>query len=183
VNGAEIFRRDYDSSVNQLLEMASSQGADVTNEEVLSSLRTQALDTLINGELLRQAALEAGMTASAEAIEARYQQIMADVGGKELLATKMAEFGITEEVLRRDIENEILIQALFEQRFPVEEMEVSEEDVRSFYDQATAGSEDAPPFEEVSVQIEDQIKRDRQQQEVSNLIDSLREAADIETLL
>jgi peptidyl-prolyl cis-trans isomerase SurA len=183
VNGSEILRRDYDSSVNQLLEMASTQGADVTNEEIATSLRTQALDTLINGELLRQAALEAGMTATPEAVDARYQQITADVGGEELLAARMAEFGITEEVLRRDIENEILIQGLFEERFPADQIEVSEEEIRSFYDQATAGSEEAPAFEEVSAQIEEQIRRDRQQQEVSNLIDSLREEADIETLL
>ncbi len=183
VNDEIITRRDHDNSVNQLIQMATAQGVDTTDSNTVSELRMQALDTLINGELLRQAAVAAGMAATVEAIDARFSQIATDLGGEEQLRTKMAEFGITEAVLRRDIENEILIQGLFDERFPAAAIEVTDEEAKTFYDSVSAGTENVPPFEEIKDQIVEQLKRERQQQEVSTLIDSLRGEATIETLI
>jgi hypothetical protein len=183
VNGEKIARRDYEASANQLLDMAAAQGVDVTVESTATEYRTQALDTLINGELLRQAAIGAGKTASLEAIDERYGQIATDLGGEEILQERMAEFGITEAVLRRDIENEILIQGLFDERFPLEGYEVSDEEVQALYDQISEGNDTVPPLEEIAAEIANQIQRNEQQQAVSNLIDELRVAATIELLL
>lgn len=183
VNGTEISRADFESSLNQLMQMAVAQGASSTDPAVMEQNRQQAIETLINGELLRQAAIAAGKTASADAINARYTEIETGLGGAEPLAAKMAEFGITEASLRRDIENEILIQSFFDEKFPLTGYEVTDADIDEFY--AKLGGEEAglPPLADVKVQVAEQIKLDRRQTEVSELIDTLRSEATIENLL
>jgi len=183
VNGTVIAKSDFESSLNQLMQMAAAQGASTTDPVIIEQYRTQAVDTLINGELLRQAALAAGMTAPADAINSRFTEIETGLGGQEQLVAKMAEFGITEAVLRRDIENEILIQGLFDSKFPLNTTEVSEEEINALY--AELGGEEAglPPLSEVKEQVAEQIKLDRQQTQISEYIDTLRSEAKIEILI
>lgn len=183
VNGSEIAKSDYESSFNQLMQMAAASGASTTDAAVIEQNRTQAIDTLINGELLRQAAIAAGRTAAAEAIQARYTEIETGLGGKEQLAAKMAEYGITESVLRRDIENEILIQGLFDEKFPLTGYEVSDADVDAFYAQLGGAEAGLPPLAEVKAQVAEQIKLDRQQTAITEYIDALRAEAKIEILI
>ncbi len=183
VNGAEIAQSDFESSFNQLLQMAAAQGASTTDPAVVEQYRTQAIDTLVNGELLRQAALAAGRVASADAISARYSEIETGLGGAEQLTAKMAEFGITESVLRRDIENEILIQGFFDDKFPLGAYEVSDDDISAFYTGLGGETAGLPPLKDVTEQIAEQIKLDRQQAEISEFIDALRAEGAIEILI
>ena len=183
VNGVTIPRSEFDSSVNQLVEIAKAQGADVTDPIIIDQFNAQAIDTLINGELLRQEAMKKGMEASSEEIDTRYSEISENLGGEEVLATRMAEFGITKEDLRRDIENEILIQGLFESELADDEAEITDEEVLDFYNLAGGAEAGLPPMEEISEQIKEQIKLDRQQQQIGEYIDQLRTEADIEILV
>lgn len=183
VNDAEIIKSDYDSSLQQLLQMAASQGASTTDPALLAQYETQAMDTLVNGELLRQSALEAGLTASTEDIEKRYSEIRDGVGGAELLAERMNEFKITEQSLRRDIENEILIQALFSSVFTSDKADVTEEEINALYDGLGGEGAGLPPLTEVKDQVIQQIKLDRQQQEAGKYIEELRTKAKIEILI
>jgi SurA N-terminal domain len=180
VNGEKISKRDLDSSVSQMLQMAEAQGTNTADADVQAQYRTDAMETLINGELLRQAAINEGMKASNEAIDARLEEIEMGAGGKEALAAKMEEFGISEAVLRRDIENEILITALFDAKFPTDDMVVDEAEIKEVYEQAGGEEAGLPPIEEVSDQVAEQVKVNRQQTMVSEYIAQLREAAEIE---
>lgn len=183
VNGIKIIKSDYESSLQQLLQMAASQGASTTDPALLEQYQKQAMDTLVNGELLRQSALEAGLTASADDIEKRYGEIRDGVGGAELLAERMNEFKITEKSLRRDIENEILIQALFATVFTSDKAEVTEEEINALYDGLGGEKAGLPPLTEVKDQVIQQIKLDRQQQEAGKYIEELRTKANIEILI
>ncbi len=183
VNGQEISRRDFDSSYNQLLQMAATQGTDVTDPAVTEQYQTQAIDTLVNGELLRQAAIAAGMTASDEAINTRYGEIETGVGGPEALLARMTEIGVNETTLRRDIENEILIQGLFDQTLTSTSQEVTEEEVTNLYEQLGGEEAGLPPLADVYDQVVEQIKLDRQQAEVSVYLEQLRTEATIEVLI
>lgn len=183
VNGTEISRADFESSLNQLMQMAVAQGASSTDPALVEQNRQQAIETLINGELLRQAAIAAGKTAGADAINARYTEIETGLGGAEPLAAKMAEFGITEASLRRDIENEILIQSFFDEKFPLTGYEVTDADINEFYTKLGGEEAGLPPLKDVQAQVAEQIKLERRQTEVSELIDTLRAEATIENLL
>ena len=183
VNGIEIKRADYESSVAQLVSMGASQGASTTDAVVLAQFQTQAIETLVNGELLRQKALETGKVASKEAVDARLAEIEASVGGPELLAERMGEFKITEETLRRDIENEILIQALFDEVLGTEETEVTDAEVEALYDQAGGAEAGLPPLAEVREEIVGQIRQNQQQQKIAEYVETLKVDAQIEILI
>jgi len=184
VNEKTITRMDYDSSFNQLKDIQADQGADITSEAVLAQLKTQAIDTLVNAEILRQEAVAAGLTATAEQIDTRFNEIQEGLGGKEVLEARMAEFGVTEASLRRDIENEFLIQQLFTANLPAAtSIEVTNEEVLAVYEQAGGTAAGLPPLEDVRVQIEDQVRVNKEQQSISAYIDSLRSAAEIEILI
>ncbi|USN87611.1 MAG: SurA N-terminal domain-containing protein [Candidatus Nomurabacteria bacterium] len=182
VNGAVIPKSDLDSGVQQLVEMAKLQGIEA-DEAAIAEFRSQAIETLVNGELLRQEAVEKGMTASVEDIDARYSEIEDGVGGAETLGVKMAEFGITEESLRRDIENEILIQALFDTVVNKDEIEVTEDEITDFYNQSGGLEAGLPEIDEVKDQIVDQLKFNKEQEVIGTYIDDLREGAEIEILI
>lgn len=183
VNGVEIARKDYDSSLQQLLQIASTQGVNTSDPAVTEQYKTQAIDTLVNGELLRQEALNAGMEATEEDIEARFSQIRDGIGGQEALDAKMLEFGINEESLRKDIENEILIQGLFDSIIDPESAEVTDAEISEYYDKVGGEAAGLPPLAEVSTQIEEQIKLDRQQAEIGAYLESAKEDAEIEILI
>lgn len=183
VNGVAIPHKDFKSSYDQLLKIGQNQGMDVTDPEVIAEFNSQAIETLINGELLRQAALEKGMTASEEEIETRFGEISDSLGGEEVLATRMEEFGITEVSLKRDIENEILIQGLFDQELGEGDEEVSDEEVAEFYNSLGGEGAGLPPLEEVSADIKEQIVFERKQLQISEYIDQLRSEAEIEVLI
>ena len=183
VNGIVITKSEFDSGVSQLMEAAKSQGADVTDPQILSQFNTQAIETLVNGELLRQAATEKELSVSSEEVDVRFDEIVAGVGGIEVLQERMAEFGIDEDNLRRDIENEILIQGLFDIVIEKDESEVSEEEVLAFYEQAGGEEAGLPPIDDVRAQIEEQIVIGREQEQIGSYLEDLRESADVEILI
>lgn len=185
VNDVKIIKGDYDSSLMQLLDMAKKNGADTTDEATLEQIKTQTIDTLVNGELLRQAARQAGIEAPAEEITERYEKIQTEVGGADVLATRMAEFDITEKSLRRDIENEILIKGLLTSVIDPNPAIVTDEEVAAFYDQAVKSLSPemkAPPLEEVKNDIAAQIQKDRQDVKIGEFLEKARSEATIEIL-
>ncbi|OGG67171.1 hypothetical protein A2929_00310 [Candidatus Kaiserbacteria bacterium RIFCSPLOWO2_01_FULL_45_25] len=183
VNGTPILMSDFTSSYNQLLQMSTTQGVDVSDPAMVEKLRTQAIDTLVNAEVLRQAAIEAGMTATEEQIQTRYTEIQDGLGGAEALTARMAEFGVTEASLRRDIENEFLIQGLFDANVDSTNIVATEEELVALYDQAGGAEAGLPPMTEIKDQIEAQIIFDKEQKLISAFIEELRAKATIEVLL
>ena len=185
VNDVKIIKGDYDSSLMQLLDMAAKKGADTTDPAIMEQIKTQTIDTLVNGELLRQAARTAGIEASTEDIDVRYEKIQNEVGGADVLATRMAEFDITEKSLRRDIENEILIEGLLTSVIDPNPAVVTDEEVTAFYDQAVKSLSPemkAPPLEEVKNDIAVQIQKDRQNTKIGEFLEKARSDAKIEIL-
>lgn len=183
VNGKSITRADFDTSVEQISTGAEVQGVDVTSPEVQADIEAQAIDMLVNTELLKQEAEVRGLEVTDEDVQARYTELVAQVGGEEALAERMKEFDVTEKTLLRDIKNELTIQTLLEQVFAEQSVSVTEEEVLELYNSAKEVTPDIPELEEVRAQIEAQIKSSKEQEVVTTFINSLREKAEIEVLL
>lgn len=182
VNGVEIVRGDYENSLRQLTSMYEAQGMDISTEESKKSLAEESLETLINGEILRQEAVKAGMTASQEKIDERYKEIETSIGGAVALAERMKEFSVSKESLLRDIENEILIQSLFDASV-IKDTVVTEEEIKKFYNDATGPDTDLPPLAEVKDQIEASLKGQKEQEQVATFLKEAKDKATIEKLI
>ncbi len=183
VNDVVITKGEFNVSLAQLTQMTAAQGADVSSESVISELRKQAIDTLVNAELLRQTAIDAGKTTTPEQIETRFNEIRDGLGGAEALTARMAEFGVTEESLRRDIENEFLIQALFDEKVNVDNIEVTEADIAALYTQAGGLEAGLPPMAEIKEQIEAQIRFNKEQELINEYITTLKASANVELMI
>lgn len=180
VNEVEISAYDLAISKEQISAAAGAQGLDLADPDVQSSITEQSIEMLINTELLRQEANRRGISATDEEVEARYEQLIQEVGGEAVLLERMEQFGVTEEILMRDIRNELTIQALLDEVFAETTLEVDETEVAERYE--LAGGEEAglPPLEEVREQIEAQLETEREQSIVNDFVESLRNEASID---
>lgn len=185
VNKTKITKHDLNVSVSQLSAAAAAQGADATDEKVIDDIKNQALDMLVNTELLKQEAAARNIAITDEDVAARLETLKTDVGGEEALKERMQQFGVDEKTLKRDIKNELTIQALLDQVFTEKGVTVSDEEIKAFYDQAvgTEKKADIPKLDAVRDQIEKQLRSTKEQEVVSAYIEELRKNAAIETLI
>jgi hypothetical protein len=182
VNKNAITQADLDTSISQLSANAEAQGADLSDPKTKEQMRTQALDMLVNTELLKQEAAKRNITISDDDVNKRIEQLKKDVGGDEVLKERMKQFNIDEKTLRRDVKNELTIQTLLDQVFKEKGVTVGEDEIKKFYDQAGGAKAGLPKISEVHDQIASQIKQNKQQEVVTALIEELRKAATIEML-
>jgi hypothetical protein len=181
VNGVVVPMKDFDSGVKQLVEMAKLQGLDSTSDEAVATFKKEAIDSLVNGELLRQVAIEKGKEATTEDVDARLKEISDEIGEEEL-NKRMADFGVTKENLRRDIENEILIQSLFESEINKETIEVTDDEVLALYNQANVNNQ-LPALEEIRDEVVFRVREDKYNQQIGAYIEDLKNKAEIEILI
>lgn len=179
VNGEKITSAELAASVAQFKQMAAAQGADVTASEAQAQIRSQALDVLINTALLMQKATNQGLSVSDEEVMERLDAIKVDVGGEEILAQRMAELGIDEDKLQQDIKDELLIQKLLDSVFAEKNIEITDEEIQQAYD--AAGGEEAglPVLEEVRSDVEAQLRSEKEQEAVNELLTEIKDGADI----
>jgi FKBP-type peptidyl-prolyl cis-trans isomerase (trigger factor) len=182
VNGEEITGKDLNTSIQQFNQAAVAQGVDTSSPEVIADIRTQALDVLVNTTLLKQAAQEQGVEVSAEATAERLDAIQADIGGAEALQARIAELGLTQADLEEDINEELVIQALLNTLFAEAEIDVTDQEIQEVYDAAGGGGEELPPHEEVSDQIETQVRGSKEQEVIEEYLGTLRTDAAIELI-
>ena len=185
VNNAKITKHEFNISVAQLSAAAVAQGADSKDQKVLDGIKKQALDMLVNTELLKQEAASRKIVVTDADIDTRLETLKKDVGGEDVLKQRMQQFGVDEKSLRHDISSELTIQALLDQVFKEKGVTVSDEEIKTFYDQAAAQGKkgDVPKLETVRDQIEKQLLSGKQQQVVTGYIEELRKKATIEVLI
>ncbi len=184
VNGTRIEQTLYDKNYAQLSAQAAQQGLDAATPEVAAQIKQQSIDIVVNSELLRQAAKAAGVEVTQEQIDDRYEQIVTAQGSLDQLKTRMTELGITEESLMADIADEILIQTHLASAVDSSSITVTEEEVKALYDSIAGNAAvDVPPLEEVRAQVEQEIRYGKEQELISEYIETLKKDATIEVLI
>jgi hypothetical protein len=170
-------------SVEQLTQEALANGVDPTDPVVAAEIDTVATDMLINTTLLLQTAERNGVTLTTQDIEARLAQLQEGAGGADALNERMQAAGISEEMLRKDIETELaIVKLLNEEVLSNLNQTITEEEIEAIYNQVAGGTENAPTLAEARAQIEAQILQAREAEAVTNYVDSLRAIADIEVI-
>lgn len=177
VNGEEISRDKYERRISQ-----QTQGQQQPSE-VDQQVRDQVLSSLVAEELVLQEAQQAGVSPSEEEIDSQLSQARSQFPDDASFASALETQGFTEESFRSFVVDQLAIQSYLASEVDVDSITVTEQEIQSFYDQSFSGSEDAPALDDVRTQIESQISTQKQQQLVSEFIDSLRSEAEIEILI
>ncbi|MDL4840565.1 SurA N-terminal domain-containing protein [Aquibacillus rhizosphaerae] len=180
VNGEEIMGSKYNTMYNQTLMMFNQSGQDGTNADLVQE---QTLSSLIEQELLRQETEELGIEAPNSQVDERFEQIKSQFKSEDQFQTQLTELEMTEESLRNQLAYEIKLNQYIEQEVP--EVEVTDEEVKSYYDQLVSqqGEGEAPALEEVEQQIRNQIANQKQQSKLASVIEILKEESEIEKLI
>jgi len=181
IDGEEVSSVRYTQSLEQSLAFAAAQGADVTDPAIRADIEQQALTSVINTRLLVAAATEAGYSASDEAVDTQLANLVEQYGGEEALKAEVAAAGLTPETLRSDIAEQITVDEYLQAEVVGEAPTVTDEDIAAFYEELQAGGQELPPLADVSDAIAAQITQENEQNLVLAHIETLREAAEIET--
>ena len=181
VNGIELTRSDFERIHQQAVQSARQQGMDLNDPNTEQQVNDQAMDTLVNTELISQAAVAAGGTVTAAEVEARFAEVVDSLGSVEAVTESLEQLGLTEESLRSDIEQELLIQEYLEEVISVDHSP-SEAEVQAYYEQQ-GGAAQLPPLDQVRDQVRQQLIENEEQVTIEELLEELRLEADIETMI
>ncbi|MDH5525596.1 MAG: peptidylprolyl isomerase [Desulfobulbaceae bacterium] len=109
VNGAPIIAKDLEAEVNGIKQQLAMRGQ-TPSEEELAAIRENALQKLIQFELLVQASGKAGIEVAADEVENQLSQFKQRVGDEENFAKMIADQGMTEIDVKRQLQKNMSIQ-------------------------------------------------------------------------
>jgi len=181
VNGVPIKQVEFQNSVKNVTDAYSQQGVDVTDPATQEMIASEAVKRLINTELLLQAANNAGYTADDTKVDEQVASLISEFGGEEALQIRLSELNITKDMLRNDVREQIIVSDYLEQETAIGTITVTEEEINTFYENLkTQYGEQLPPKEEIRSQMETDIKIQKQQGVLSEILADLRAQAEVE---
>lgn len=195
VNEEEIPMLKFQVYLEQEKAYYSQKGFDFeNNEKDLNNLKQGIIDRLINTTLILQAARKSGYEPAEEEVEASFEELMAQLGDEQELDKLLQRYRYTEEDLREEIRNELLLIDYLDQLsagLSVSKTEIEEayiEQKRRFEESADppAGAERAhafPPLDLVKEEIREQLLEEKRQQETLNKVKQLRQKSKIEVFV
>lgn len=190
VNGEEIGRDDFVAVYEPQFEQSAAAGQAVDQDD----LKKQTLDLMVDNTLLVQEAEARGFSASEKQIEESLQTFATNNGmasADEYVAALQEQQGLSEDEVRAQVADGIVIEALVDDEMGDEP--IAESELRELYDQAVAqqeqlgqaqgGAAEVPSFEEVRPQLEEAAQSQRQQETLTRIVDEARKDAEIERRL
>ncbi|SDN38245.1 SurA N-terminal domain-containing protein [Alkalicoccus daliensis] len=180
VNGEEIQSGELQGQLAQFEAMFAQQ--DMDEEEgamMMMQFQQQFLDQLINQRVLAQEAESEGIEADEDEVESQMEEIRSQFDSEDDFQEALEMQGYTEEDLMQEIRELTLVEELLTMDHVDEDQyEVSEEEVREYYELASTNDPEIADqeFEDVQEDLEEQLLQNQ-------YVEDLRESAEIEILL
>lgn len=180
VGGQSVDGEQFSEQLTSLREATTTQAQQFQS---LSETRQQelVLSNVINQELLRQAAVNAGASVSDSEVDSRLQSQIEQIGGESEFETRLSGNDLTRQEVRENLRQQMLIQAYVEQTATTTDQQVQQlyNQYRSQLSQTATSSQNIPSLEQLRPQLEASIQQRNQQQ----LLQQARENISVEVLL
>jgi hypothetical protein len=178
VNGKEIKRKDLDFQIQKIVQ---SQQFPVPKEqtEERKKFEQEELNHMINSALLAQDAEKQEFRPKQEEVDAQYSVLVSQVGGEEKLNQALQNIGITAEQLREDMTNQIMLEHYFNFIKEKNEIVVTDEEVKAFYEAQVVPQDPKIEFTAVEPRIRQALEQQKLNQPLSEIIQNLRKEAEI----
>jgi peptidyl-prolyl cis-trans isomerase SurA len=186
VNGEEVTRDEFVPIYEATFQQASAQaqmGGQAPDEE---ALRKQAVDDLVDTELLTQEAESRGITVSDDDVDAELETLAEQnqMGSAEELLEAVEKQGLSQEQARAQVETQVMVEQLVaDEDGPIEP---SEKELRALYAQvkeqqaqSAQQGQSVPPFAQVRAQLEEQARTQQVGKVAGSMLEDLRKDADI----
>ena len=132
INGQEITEERFGHYFDDYLSERGRNIAAIRNPDALRKLRHEALDALIDEELLWQEALHRGISAPAEEIDTALQRMQANFKTPEAFARRLERAGFTPSTYRAYLGQQLAVKHLVEDRIQAD-ITISDREVHRFY--------------------------------------------------
>ncbi|MGP4059979.1 SurA N-terminal domain-containing protein [Halobacillus sp. H74] len=176
VNGEELSREEFNQQLDIMKQQYEQYGMDIEGQE--DQIKQSVVDQMIGAELLSQKAEEADIEISSEEVDQRYEEMTGQFENEEQLQAALDENNTTEEELKEQVKLQMKVDEYIAGE--TEETEVAEEELQTQYDTLKEQQEDVGSFEEVKPTLEQQLKTQKEHEQVTKLVEKLREEAEVE---
>jgi len=131
VNGQELRRLHFDRVMDEILPMASFHGG--VTEEVKARNRQQALERLIEDELLYQEAVRLGARPDSKNVDAELKESIERVGGKERFEEALQHYGVDLKEFRRTLGKPEVVKGFLRSKVDGQAT-VQDQEIRDYYE-------------------------------------------------
>lgn len=183
VNGEEISRLDYQNRLKDITTALTRQRFNTTNTRIAAQIRQQAIAELVNFALLRQTAEEKGYTATPAQVEESYKSVVTEMGDEEVLELVLQDRDMTVQQMREQLRQQIIVDQYIEATIDLDAVTLEPGEVQEYYDTVSVNNTDIPSFDNVKDELTVQLLTQKQQQLVTDVIQTLRADAEIEILI
>lgn len=178
VNGVAITRGELDAKIAQIRKTIPDGMDDPTQT---ADFEMDVLDEIINLKLLVSRAEAQGLTVTDEQVQAEITSLIDVFGGEENFNAQLTATGLTRAELEENMKNELRIRALVDAETNLNEVEVTDAEVKAAYDLAVAGSDSTttPSLADISEMLKAQLIQQKSAAIVDAYLNDLRTGATI----
>ncbi len=182
IDGEEITMADIQGDLDQMESQYAAQGIDISQEEGMREMLVfQAVQNHVNQRLLLDRARELGLEVDEAAIDEEYATITQQFQTDAEMETALGDAGLTEEGLRDDIRDSLLVQLLAEEEG---EITISDEEIQARYEQHQGQiGEDMPPLEDVRDDIERELINEQMGSVLEAMLTEIQNERNVEILV
>lgn len=182
VNEEELKGEEYNAVLASVQGQMQQTGQDPSSKEAAKQVKEQVLNTLVGQTLILQKAKEAKITATDKEIDEQYKSFVEQYGGEEAMNKALKAQSMDTKMLKTQIAESILFEKYQDKVVPAKE--VTEKEIKAYYDQAASqaksAGQDLPPLEEAKEEIKGILKQQQQQELLTKHVEELKADAEIE---
>lgn len=171
VNGTDVTGEVYNTVYAQLKQHANQMGQDLKEKEI----KTAAIESLIDRELLMQEADEQGIEISDKEAEKEFKAIKKE--SKENLENILEQYQMTEQDFIGQLQFELTLNEFKAETIDVD---VSDDEVKEIYEEEKEKNEKMPELAEIEDQLRANIEIQKVNEALEDKIAKVRETAKIE---
>ncbi|SES98607.1 SurA N-terminal domain-containing protein [Oceanobacillus limi] len=174
INGEEVLGNRYNPIYSQTKMNMAMYGLDTSDKD---ALKEQTVNELVAQVLIKQEAEDKGIEVTEEEVQTEMESIE-----EEELESYLEQFQLTEAEFKEQINFNVLLNKYMDQELTVDE--VSDEEVEERYDQLVEQSgEEIGELEELEETIRQDLKDQKQSEQLQAKLEELQEQAEVEKLI
>ncbi len=181
VNGKEISMETLDQYVREASSELIDEGIDPKTSEGLQEARKKVLQELIDHTLLLEFSTKTQKPIPDTIVENTYQEAVASYGGETEAIRILAEKGVTLEMLRARLKDQLTIAQYLSSEIPEQNYRATDEELGAFYaTYVVSVVTNPPPFENLAESIRVQVEQEKFAALYKSYVRQLRESASID---
>jgi len=186
VNNVKISRERYNTALAAVANLATSNGITLSDDAIAVEIKKAALKTVIENEVLLQAARAAQTEVDEEKVNEQILATSIQMGGEDAVKEELKRMGITYNAYRTSVVEQTLLSNYMEKTIPSDTASITDDVVKAFYKERTANVEpgvEIPEFEGIKEQVREYLANTAREEKIRAHIDELIAAAEVKELL